>query len=134
MLVSKLNPQFKRLWFVEKPQDNAVCSTEFMPFVSTKSHGAFLYSVLNSDSFYRYMVQSSSSSTGSRKRMEPGLCLEFTIPYPNRESIISQFCDKVMPILRKSCSAKYESSDLESLRDFLLPMLMNGQVTIKEDA
>lgn len=130
VLVSKLNPQFKRLWLVENPQENAVCSTEFMPFVSTKNQEAFLYSVLNSDSFYRYMVQSSSSSTGSRKRMEPGLCLEFTIAYPNKDDIISRFCEKVRPILIKICESRYESSDLGSLRDFLLPMLMNGQVKV----
>lgn len=36
--------------------------------------------------------------------------------------------------LEKICTARKENKKLTALRDFLLPMLMNGQVTIKEKA
>lgn len=35
--------------------------------------------------------------------------------------------------LEKICTARKENKKLTALRDFLLPMLMNGQVTFKED-
>ena len=33
ILVSKLNPQFKRIWIVDSSNGKAICSTEFLPFV-----------------------------------------------------------------------------------------------------
>lgn len=36
--------------------------------------------------------------------------------------------------LEKICTARKENKKLTALRDFLLPMLMNGQVTFKEEA
>lgn len=132
VLVSKLNPQFKRIWYVNEPKDNAICSTEFLPFISKDNNEAYLFSLLNSDGFYTYMVNCSSSSTGSRKRMEPELCLKYNIPYPNDEKILNSFCGKVKPILEKMEMAREEIEQLSSLRDFLLPMLMNGQVKIKD--
>ena len=131
VLVSKLNPQFKRLWDIDDPGDNAVCSTEFMPFVSKDDHKELMYSLLNSDSFYVFMVQSSSSSTGSRKRMDPELCKKFLLAYPEDISVVDLFCDKICPVLEKLRQLRKENKELMELRDFLLPMLMNGQVKVR---
>lgn len=132
ILVSKLNPQFKRIWLVGDVSDNSICSTEFMPFVSTNQAIEFLYETVNSNAFYTYMVNSSSSSTGSRKRMQPELCGAFTIVYPKEDDcVIKRFCDTINAMLLKISEIYKENQELTSLRDFLLPLLMNGQVTIK---
>jgi len=131
ILVSKLNPQFKRIWVVDSIHGNAICSTEFMPFVSIDSRKEYLYSVLNSDSFHTYMVQSSSSSTGSRKRIGPELCLCFLFASPKNDAIVKQYCQIIAPILNKILMLKNENDELKRLRDFILPMLMNGQVKVK---
>ena len=36
------------------------------------------------------------------------------------------------PIFEKKCSVLKENQELASLRDFLLPMLMNGQIKIED--
>lgn len=130
ILVSKLNPQFKRIWYINDPGENAICSTEFMPFISLESNIAYLFATLNSQAFYTYMVQCSSSSTGSRKRMEPDLCMVYGVSYPNDESLIHQFNDEMLPLLNMIQSAKEENSKLESLRNYLLPLIINGQISI----
>lgn len=132
ILVSKLNPQFKRLWYVGKATEFSICSTEFIPFISRNGTKEFLYSVLNSKAFYQFMVQSSSSSTGSRKRMQPELMKSFIICYPNDIKIIQKYCEAIQGILEKILAGKRENQELTSLRDFLLPLLMNGQVGFKE--
>lgn len=132
ILVSKLNPQFKRLWYVGKATEFSICSTEFIPFISRNETKEFLYSVLNSEAFYQFMVQSSSSSTGSRKRMQPELMKSFIICYPNDIKIIQKYCEAIQGILEKILAGKRENQELTSLRDFLLPLLMNGQVGFKE--
>lgn len=132
ILVSKLNPQFKRIWVISKAPENSICSTEYIPFVSTNETKEYLYSTFNSDAFYTFMVNSSSSSTGSRKRMPPEMCPRFKIPYPKNGSVVIQYCNAVKPMLDRANSMYSENQELASLRDFLLPLLMNGQVTFKE--
>ena len=132
VLVSKLNPHFQRVWWVGKHRKNSICSTEFMPFVAQTNIYEYLYSLLKSEQFYTFMVNSSSSSTGSRKRMQPDLCLDFMIPYPDDDRIIHSYCSITNPVLQKVSESLKENQQLASLRDFLLPMLMNGQVKVKE--
>ena len=46
--------------------------------------------------------------------------------------IIEKFNQQITPIVEQLENLLKESQQLKSLRDFLLPMLMNGQVTIKD--
>ena len=48
------------------------------------------------------------------------------------ESLAKRFFETIDPIQRKKQKSLKENSELESLRDWLLPMLMNGQVTVKK--
>lgn len=135
ILVSKLNPHFKRIWNIYSINEKSICSTEFMPFLSINGHKEFLYSILNSDAFYRFTINNSNSSTGSRKRMQPEAYKDFKLAYPlNDNKVISKFCDVTRGMLKQQDSLIKENQELISLRDFLLPMLMNGQVTFKEEA
>ncbi|MGI2171751.1 restriction endonuclease subunit S [Shewanella sp. MF05960] len=47
------------------------------------------------------------------------------------ENLAKKFYDFVSPLQSKKQTLLKENAELESLRDWLLPMLMNGQVTIK---
>lgn len=49
-----------------------------------------------------------------------------------QESLLNSFAEKVNPISQKLRLLSMESQQLTSLRDFLLPMLMNGQVSVKK--
>ena len=50
------------------------------------------------------------------------------------EKVLNKFEEILNPIFSKQGDIVMENYQLSSLRDFLLPMLMNGQVTFKEDA
>jgi type I restriction enzyme S subunit len=52
-----------------------------------------------------------------------------SIPYD--ENIILKFQDLIKPIFAQYVANKQESAELAQLRDFLLPMLMNGQISVK---
>lgn len=52
------------------------------------------------------------------------------IPLPP-ESLIKQFKEKVYPIHLKIGQTKQENCELTKLRDWLLPMLMNGQARVE---
>lgn len=135
ILVSKLNPQFQRVWLVFDERANKISSTEFLPFVPKKAcNYELLYEILRSDAFYAYMCNCSSSSTGSRKRMPPELCLEYKKAFPKDGSDLpKRFQEAVAPTLSYLAEISGESKRLAELRDFLLPLLMNGQVTTGDD-
>jgi type I restriction enzyme S subunit len=46
--------------------------------------------------------------------------------------LITEFYEKVNPVFLKIQNIKEKNQELIELRDWLLPMLMNGQVTVKE--
>lgn len=52
------------------------------------------------------------------------------VPVPPKH-LASQFFSFAMPLQQKKQTLLKENSELETLRDWLLPMLMNGQVTVK---
>ena len=127
ILVSKLNPQFKRVWLPNAYNEISICSTEFMPFVPKKSKTrGYLYLVLNSLEFHQYMVQCASSSTGSRKRMPPELCGVFKFPVPDDNIIFDKY-NRLMELLVK---AEYLSimlnKEVLTYQNTIIPLMSNG--------
>ena len=132
ILVSKLNPQFKRIWMIYDTDQSSICSTEFIPFCTKNGVTLeYLYGILNSAAFHKYMVQCSSSSTGSRKRMPPELCLTYKVILPPDE-VMKLFSKAVRSLHINEDRSINESKDLVDLRNYLLPLLMSGQATIDD--
>ncbi len=71
LLVNKLNVRKKRIWYVKKPNKNAVCSAEFIPLHSDTVDLTFLNQVAKSETFTRYLENHSSGSSNSQKRITP---------------------------------------------------------------
>lgn len=131
ILVSKLNPQFKRIWDPYCMTELSVCSTEFIPYSCLdKSIRPFCYAVLNSDPFHEFMRRNASSSTGSRKRLTPDDTMRFAFVMPN-DDVLEKFVAWYLPVLSKIKVNLLENQKLKKLREWLLPMLMNGQVTVE---
>ena len=82
LLINKLNVRKKRIWLVEKPSDNAVCSAEFIPICSDEINLRYLkYFTLN-DSFTKYLEDCSSGSSNSQKRVTPDIIMNAEIIAP----------------------------------------------------
>lgn len=132
ILISKLNPQFKRLWDPYCDTANAICSTEFIVYRPKVAWTRpFCYAVLNSDAFYSHMTGKATCSTGSRKRIQPDVSASFELPIPDKKTMHS-FTELYAPIMEKRKNLYKENRELTRLRDWLLPMLMNGQVTVAD--
>lgn len=132
ILFSKLNPHFKRIWDPYCLSDMSVCSTEFIVYKCNKlNHRPFCFAVLNSDTFSQFAVSNSISSTGSRRRLTPEDTLQYVFVAPKDTKIIEDFCKFYEPILGKIKTNHIENHKLAILRDWILPMMMNEQVTLK---
>lgn len=95
---------------------------------NSKKHIEYLYFVTNDILAVYNKILTGSIIVGISKDD----LLQQPILTPN-ESIINAFSETVHPMFETIANLKKENQELASLRDFLLPMLMNGQVTFKED-
>lgn len=99
ILVSKLNPDTKRIWRTLSCFEDAICSTEFIIFSSkVPSHRAFYYLMFNTKRFIDFLVSNATGSTNSRMRVKPASSLDYEFLCPDN-SVIDDFCDRVEPLL-----------------------------------
>lgn len=90
----------------------------------------YLRSFLSTNSMFNYLHNACMAST--RSSMNETVFKGIFIPVPNEELLV-KFEKMMKTIINKKLQMKAENYKLASLRDFLLPLLMNGQVTFKED-
>ena len=82
LLINKLNVRKRRIWLVESPENNAVCSAEFVPVTSEISSLCFLKYIVMKDDFTAYLEDCSSGSSNSQKRVTPDVIMKATILIP----------------------------------------------------
>ena len=128
ILVSKLNPWYSRVIYAMEEPD-LICSTEFVVWrTPSSSIKNFLYMVAISRQFIGYCTQSATGTSNSHKRVNPSVMMGFEIPFDGKMAI--SLGDNLGSIIRKMSINQRENTELAKLRDWLLPMLMNGQVKV----
>lgn len=129
LLVSKLNPWFNRVVYA-MAEPEQICSTEFVvwrcPNASIKN---FMYMIATSPQFIAHCTQSATGTSNSHKRVNPNVMMRFDQPFNLK--VAEKLGQHLEPILKQLIVNQRENTKLASLRDWLLPMLMNGQVTVK---
>ncbi|CAH0120337.1 hypothetical protein PAE9249_02856 [Paenibacillus sp. CECT 9249] len=130
ILVSKLNPETKRIWDPYCLTEHAICSTEFMNYIPIESRlRAYCYSILNSEGFHQYLIGNTTGSTNSRQRVNPKGTLHYTFAFGGTD-IAYTFNDLVSAIYKKVNENTLENKYLASIRDTLLPKLMSGEIRV----
>lgn len=81
------------------------------------------------ENLYEYLINLSSGSARDNLSQDKIKNLSFVIP---EDSIVYNFDQVVHPMMIKILNNLKKKQKLSDLRDWLLPMLMNGQVTVKE--
>ncbi len=128
LLVSKLNPWFSRVIYAMDEEDQ-ICSTELVVWrCPTENLKNFLYLIAISPQFIAHCVQSATGTSNSHKRVNPKVMMRFDLPY--KEEIAEDFGARISSIVKKLIISRRENQQLAQLRDWLLPLLMNGQVTV----
>lgn len=132
VMISKLNPDTKRIWRPLCLSDKPVCSTEFIVFeAKNKKNKDFIFSILDSDKFSNHLCSHVTGSTGSRQRAVPKATLDFKVLIPP-QGLIEQFCSIVTPIYDLIGVNEIENQRLSKLRDSLLPKLMSGELDVSD--
>lgn len=119
-----------RTYYIMEPPNNwNISETSFTIRAKNDVPSDFLYALLRSEEIQK---QADMKAMGSTLR-----CLVMdtlrNIRCPDvPEKIMQLFANEVHAAYKKIYFCNKENRDLASLRDFLLPMLMNGQVTFKD--
>ena len=129
ILAPKLNPWYNRIIMVNNDTDG-ICSTEYVILEANEDFlKGFIFYVVKTESFISYCTKGSTGTSHSQRRVPPEILKNYTIPY-NR-NIVSKYSECVMSLINCLNSNLEQTRQLSNLRDSLLPMLMNGQVTVK---
>ena len=125
-LISNIRPYFKKIVYCAAP---AGCSADVL-CLSPKSseYSAFLYSLLYDDYFFDYVV---SGSKGTKMpRGDKNQIMSYPVKLPDSHSL-SKFNATAIPILELQEKSRQEIRVLTNLRDYLLPLLLTGQISIE---
>lgn len=130
VMISKLNPDTKRVWRPMCLSEPAVSSTEFIIFEAfNPAYRDFVFSIIDSAAFSDWMCAHTTGSTNSRQRTTPSATLEFQIALPD-EKTITDFCAIVTPMYDDIAANVCENQRLAQLRDSILPKLMSGELDV----
>lgn len=132
VIISKLNPETKRIWRPYCLSDNSICSTEFIVYEPLSSeYRDFVYSVIDSDGFSKFLCSHTTGSTNSRQRATPSVTLNYKAVLPDSETL-KKFCAAVSPMYDMVEKNILESQKLAKIRDSLLPRLMSGELDVSK--
>ena len=129
VLLSKLNPEIKRVWLVDvAPDERAICSTEFLVLKARPPFQSCYVYCLALTPFFRQQIESIVTGTSKSHQRAPAnaiLSLEAAVP---PAQIIEAFQTSASGLLQRSMTLRREARGLAAQRDGLLPGLVSGEV------
>lgn len=108
--------------------DNCLLNQRVLKIIPEKDLFCWIYTLLQNNTFLDYAVKVATGT--SQKNLSPTQVGNFPIIVPNH-NYLKKFNNIAEPILRKICLNYKENLDLQKKRDYLLPLLLNGQVIIR---
>ena len=131
ILLSKLNPEVERVWFVDVASDErAICSTEFLVLQARQPfQRSYVYCLARSP-FFRQQIESLVTGTSKSHQRAPAgavLALEAIIP---STPVIRAFDQQASVLLDRTVGYRRETITLAAQRDALLPKLISGTLLI----
>ena len=132
VMISKLNPDTKRIWRPYCITNRPICSTEFIVYEPINPLDRdFIYSIIDSAEFSAFLCSHTTGSTNSRQRATPSVTLNYGIVLPDEKTIRS-FCSIASPMYDLIENNIIENQKLAATRDKLLPKLISGELDVSE--
>ncbi len=131
ILFASISPLGRCYIIMDEPEDWDINESVFsIRPKSDKMTSSFLYMCFTSE---RFIKQAEGSSTGSVfKGIRIAVLQELKTILPPK-GILDRFDEQSHKMFAMKQNALEENKQLASLRDFLLPMLMNGQVKVEDN-
>jgi len=133
ILYSTVRPNQFHYGIIKHPIKNLIASTGFVQLNSKKDwvSNDLIYTFLTSSWVTERLQQIAELSVSSYPSISPNDILDLQIALPKQEKDLDFINLKFDMIYNMASTNHSENQQLTQLRDWLLPMLMNGQVTVK---
>ncbi len=132
VLVSRLNPRISRVWLADV--DSAVpamCSTEFLVLRPRQGYSlADIWGSTRSNQARTEMASRATGTSGSHQRVRPRDAMSVEVPDPGTLSDASRTL--ASDSLGHVAALRSESPVLASLSGWLLPMLISGELRVRD--
>ena len=128
ILIGAMRVYFHRVCIA--PFDGITRSTTIVLKPKKQNHLPFLYQLCNEEKTINFASKVSIGTQQPYVNWVNGLA-EYKFAMPNLK-LIERYSIKIMPLIKSVVTREKQNHQLTQLRDFLLPMLMNGQVSVAE--
>ena len=127
ILLSNIRPYFKKVWF---SVFDGGCSNDVICIRTTSDSclTKYLYYALCTDKFIDTFSASSKGTKMPRGDKDHIIRYPLAIPPSN---LLASYEEFASPLFIRMARLSAENVELASLRDWLLPMLMNGQLVVE---
>ena len=127
ILIANIRPYFKKIWL---SNTKGMCSNDVLCIKAKKSiYKYFLYRFLWRDDFFDYVMKGAKGS--KMPRGDKNHIMAMPIALPNNNTLLESFNSFYSPLQNQLWKNLKENEELTKLRDYLLPLLMNGQIEVK---
>lgn len=133
ILYSSVRPILKHYGIIKYPKENMIASTGFIILSSKKDskYNGYFYNYIISKSNLNKLVSIAASNVSAYPSINPDDLLDLYIPMPKDYKLLDLFISTIQPMYDLENTNQKENEELSKLRDFLLPLLMNGQIEVK---
>jgi len=128
ILIGAMRVYFHRVCIA--PFDGITRTTSLVLRPMSEKHLPYLYQVCNEEKTISVATKLSSGTQQPYVNWEKSL-ENYKIAYPNNILLIDKYSNKINNIINQVILNEQQNQELAKLRDWLLPMLMNGQVSVK---
>lgn len=126
VLLGNIRPYFKK---VHRASFVGGCSPDVLVLKPTTDASAFVYMTMACDTFISYVVAGAKGT--KMPRGDKDHIMRYPMAIPSLRTLRA-YEQTTTPTLEYKAKLANENNELMALRDWLLPMLMNGQATIGE--
>lgn len=132
IVYSTVRPNQEHYGIIKNPIKNLVVSTGFtvLSHNSNVAYNDFIFQFLKSTEVINRLQTIADSAVSSYPSINPDDILNLWLPYPSEPEIIRNLSIQLSQLNEAISRNHQQNQTLSELRDWLLPLLMNGQVQV----
>lgn len=133
IVISTVRPNLKHYGFIKCLNRKVILSTGYAVLSpKNQAYSSYIYQAVTSDEIQKTIDQIAQLNVSAYPSFNPSDLLNLKIAIPNCDDILYNFSGKLDKSYETISHKQQENRHLTALRDFLLPLLMNGQVGFKK--
>ena len=130
LLINKLNVRQKRIWYIERCEDNAVCSGEFLPYKSSVIDLTLLRHILLTDKVVQDFIDMSTGTSNSQRRIRPKNVLDYKVNIPTDKKEQKAIADVLTSMDNEISALEAKKDKYEYLKQGMMQQLLTGKIRL----